>query len=473
MIFLLVILGLILIIFTWWKPKWMVFFTLALIPFHAFLITYFSDILALQGSEKIFLASWKELILIILALKVVWRAYIGRQFPFKILLVDKLIFALFILSLITFAALKIDLIVGIWGLRYDFELFIIYFVIRSFSWSKDEIIKAIKIILISGILVAIFTLIQAWFLPKDFLVHFGYSDEILWSPKKPIPAFQEIGGSGIIRSQSFLAGPNQLGSYLLVLLSLVLGICIFKKALKWKVVFTLLGILFAIALFYTYSRSGWVGFGALFVVWSFIWAGKKHWLKVAGAYVGLLILVLVLVKTGVFGGNFNDVYLQHQGSTPERIERVKDAFVEIIKHPVGIGIGQAGLVTTRFSDGQLIPENWYLQIGLELGILGLLIYIGIIIEFFRQLWIKLKTVTKNIDKKIALSALIGFVGLSVYGLFLHVWSDISTTFVSWFLMGLVFASMPEILENSKENNKSSKDQKTENTKVSKEEAKSN
>ena len=437
----------VLAIIGWLKPKWAFYLLLVLIPFHAFLVTCGNHFLNLSPGQQNLLAAWKEIILVVLVIKIIWQSIKTKKFPFKILLVDKLIFALFIIAALTFPILTKDFSTGLLGLRYDFELFLIYFVVRSFEWKKIEIKKSVAIILTAGLFVAVFALLQVSVLPKDFLTNFGYSRAMTWSPDQPLPAFQQIGGTGIARAQSFLAGPNQLGSYLLILLPLALLMLWYQKAKKAKLIFSIYFIIFLAALFFTYSRSAWLGYLIMISIFVFVIANRKFRVYSFGTLI-LIGLAIYLVVRNVLSYKFINIFLEHQGSTPERIESLKQAFEIIWKNPAGLGIGKAGLVSLRSPQvDTVIPESWYLQMALELGILGLLVYLGIVVEFFRNLWRKFAQAKDRFYKVLSFGTFLAFIGLAVYSLFLHTWSDISTTLTFWILVGLVFSvdSQKEVL----------------------------
>jgi O-antigen ligase len=446
-----------LIILTWLKPKWAMFLMIALIPFHAFIVTYLNFHFQLTTSQQQILASWKEIILAVLAIKIIWQSIKLKQFPFKILFVDKLIFVLFILALITIPFLTKNLTISILGLRYDFEMFFIFYIIRSFDWTTQEIKNVLWIIFGAGIIISIFALIQTHLLPKDFLVQFGYLPSTNYIGFGPVPAFQVIGNSGVLRAQSFLSGPNQLGSYALILLSLSLSGLVFYKNLKLKIFFTFCFLLFALTLFYTYSRSAWAGFAIMLVVFSFTWlymkSGIKNLWKLGLIYLvifgGILFFAnmqkLNINPSNPYSKNIQDIYLHHQGSDLIRFSRVQDSLKILQENPFGLGIGKAGMVANlyniKYKGNLIIPENWYLQIAIEMGILGIGIYLIIIYEFFKNFWRAIKKSDSILNKQISLAIFLAFSGISICSLFLHAWSDITTTLIFWFIAGLVFENI--------------------------------
>ncbi len=435
---------LILIIVSWFRPKWAFYLLLVLIPFHAFFLTGLAAYLHLTPVQDDLLAGWKEIILTVLVVKIIWHSAKSKKFPFKIIVVDKLIFVLFILALITIPFLTKNFSTAIWGLRYDFEMFLIYFISRSFVWQKIEIKKAVAIVATCGLVVAILAILQATALPKDFLTHFGYSANPNWQAGQPLPAFQQIGGTNITRVQSTLAGPNQLGSYLLILLPLALTFLWYFKNPKAKLTMAIYLAIFSGALFFTYSRSAWLGAAAILVAFFIIILNKKQ-LSYFVATLAILSIAGWLIFKNLLTDKFINIFLEHQGSTPERISRLGQSLQILFKHPFGIGIGKAGLASLKNSATSVtLTEDWYLQVGVELGLAGLLIYLVIIWQFFKNLWLKFKkpftrfknSAKQNSDQVLSLALFLALVGLSVHSLFLHTWSDITTVLTFWLLVGI-------------------------------------
>jgi O-antigen ligase len=102
-----------------------------------------------------------------------------------------------------------------------------------------------------------------------------------------------------------------------------------------------------------------------------------------------------------------------QASTDSRIDQWNMAIPKIIKNPIGYGWAR-GARTLGFTngDGVLTIDSYYLNILLEVGILGFILYYGM---FGRAIWTGAKTVvqspqSREIDLLIPLSvSLAGFI----------------------------------------------------------------
>ena len=151
--------------------------------------------------------------------------------------------------------------------------------------------------------------------------------------------------------------------------------------------------------------------------------------------------------------------------------------------PFGLGVGSAGPASNRVSDAcvhlpadsdaswakdrsnlcvfvddiqiqpvdracrcPLLPENWYLQIGVELGILGFALFIALIILVLRTLQTTNHTLlTSSIQSKFGQTAMLSFLGISIAALFLHAWEDAAVAYTVWFLVACNGFSTPRRL----------------------------
>ena len=88
---------------------------------------------------------------------------------------------------------------------------------------------------------------------------------------------------------------------------------------------------------------------------------------------GFLCLTVLLSGLSLYKPEIVESVLQRTSSTQGHYERSYDGIMYTLKKPLGHGIGNAGPASTRFQEDRIgwLPENWYLQISLELGILEL------------------------------------------------------------------------------------------------------
>lgn len=71
---------------------------------------------------------------------------------------------------------------------------------------------------------------------------------------------------------------------------------------------------------------------------------------------------------------------EDQESTPEHTERSRTALEAVIDRPLGQGLGSSGGIANRFHvQGRLLPENHYLRVALDVGVLGSVLFIGVVL----------------------------------------------------------------------------------------------
>jgi len=472
------------------KPLWVVLFLVLLLPFHAFLVTSLDYFLNLSSIQVSVLAFWKEFIILSFLIKIIHKSVSLSKPPFKIRWYDYLIFGLFILSLAVNYIQDIPTLITVYGFRYDFLMFGVYFVFRSLSINDEELLKIIKAYMWAGLIIVGFGLLQK-ILPADFLTNFGYAGVIDWNPKNllSLPAYSYIHETNTQRLQSFFSGPNALASYLVILW----GLCLFNiarvrifntsraiigKGLIFYIVY-LLAI--SVLLYLTYSRSAWIAVIILTVL--FILSLFKEW------QTRILIIIIILCSgiVGIvsFGGNLSENILRTNSSLNGHFIRSAAAVYLIKNNPEGLGIGTAGPSSLRFEQnhteipteaypeikeylkktgidsnpssyhfvlrGSLVPENWFLQIGVEMGILGLGVFTAIIFGIFWSMYYIYSKVQNYFHKEFILICLFIGISLTAHSLFLHTWSDAPTTILYWILVGLVFSTNREVLNGKNQN----------------------
>jgi len=268
-----------------------------------------------------------------------------------------------------------------------------------------------------------------------------YSYVFEWAPNKALQASQVIPGKtsgsiGSYRIISTLAGPNQLGIYLSVLVLLAVSAVLTFKKNQEKILLGIITLIFLLPIYFTYSRSAWLALIAGLMTIGIFSLTKKYLVWVV---YGLGTVILVIVGLILFGKNssFIQNILLRASTSGDHLGRVKESLTTFLKHPFGLGVGKAGLVSMRFpKHGVLINESWHLQILTELGFLGFLIYVGIIIDYFRNLYKGIKEKLTGLSKTFVLGALAILVAVIVHGFFLHTWTDISLVVVVWVIFGI-------------------------------------
>lgn len=191
-------------------------------------------------------------------------------------------------------------------------------------------------------------------------------------------------GTGV-RIASTLFNPNAYGAYLILIIFPVIMLCIYEKNKNKKIVYTFLSILLLTNLLMTLSRNAFLGFGLGVLVLGLIYSIKL--IFALGGF-GILMVFIPSVFQRV-----KDVPNLSQNES--RIKLWKTAIMMIKEHPI-LGVGNGNFVTRyneyvikykelKYQSYQNYPShNSYLKVQSELGIMGIVSFLGIVaITLFR------------------------------------------------------------------------------------------
>lgn len=416
---------------------------LVLLPFHAFLLTFGTK--TLQGSGHAPMTSlslWKEGLLMLILAIACTEVIQKRRLP-KLDILDWLILGLIVVSLVVTGVTHGDWKLYAFGFKYDCIPLVAFIILRRVDWSDAFRERLVSALLVVGSIVALFGIASLMF-PASLFTFFGYSDlHSLYVPSGPLAAFQHIESLGVRRIQSTMSGPNQLGLWLLIPFSIAL---LQRKKIAVVLIF--------IALILTFSRSAWIASGVILLM--VLWKGlprKVFYSALVGLFCAACIAFITLYS-------YAPDIIVRSASSSDHLRRPLEALSIIKENPLGLGLGTAGPASNRVSDAcvhlpegsdaswaedrpdlcvftgdvqvqpvgrechcPLLPENWYLQIGVEMGVLGFILFVTLITFVL----IKLRS---------SPYALLPFVGICIAALFLHAWEGSAVAYTTW-----VFAAM--------------------------------
>lgn len=407
---------------------------MVLLPFHAFLSVYAGH---LAGHQALW-QSWKEVLLIVLGL--VAAVHLARTPSARQRLrrpVNYWVLAFVGVGLIVSLFVRPEFNQFLFGLKINFE-FLLAFVIAQLATEEVSRHHVKRIILGTGLAVAALAVLQMTLLPRDFLVQFGYSATTIAPYQLVDPQLDSI------RVLSTLGGPNQLGSFLLIPLALLLVMAVRQpRRIVWWAGLALT----TVALVGSYSRAAWLGALVMALVVGVAHLPKQYWGR---ALIAALIVfggIAVVLSDRLAHSTELQYYLLHSNiqdngfisSTTSHIDSLGQSLDFALAHPLGQGIGSAGPATFHGATG-FIAENYYLQLAIETGWLGLAAFIGIIVSLAIALW-------QRRGQTLAVAMLGALAGISVINLFLPGWTDSSTAIVFWIAAGV--ASL-ELVTNRQE-----------------------
>lgn len=427
---------------------------LVIVPFHAFLTVWGSSLVG----HFTLLRLWDDILLTVLTLIVCgWlitdrlvRETIFRSYLFRLIVAYAILTLVtglisYLLHDVTKKALAYDVLVN---LRFLVWFIAVWAVSIKSSWLHNN---WKKLIFIPLSVVSIFGLLQFFVLPHNFLSHFGYSKQSTF-----VPIITINQNSNTIRIQSFLRGANPLGAYLVAMISLVTAVIVSK----WKASkpYLALFILTVFTLILCFSRSAWIGalVAIIVVIWLALKDRKSKKLFIASILIGLVILSGFIA---VFHKNhgIEDAFLHVSSSSTATVtsneghaSAIESGVHDIIHQPFGRGPGTAGAASWYNAPHPIRnSESYYLEIGQEVGWIGLILFAAINIVLGYELW-------KRRKDPLALGLLAALIGITIDSLFTYSWSDDTLAYIFWGLSGIAIAKPllgPKLTTKKIKNNK--------------------
>lgn len=405
-------------------------FIFGFIVLHAPFIVVIST-LAPTMSEIV--KSWEEILMLIAVIPAFMILYRSEKMAIlrEPLMIGIAIYAaLHVLSIVVFGGATTSVVAGLAiDLRYMLFFALVYVAVRLYP---QYIRTFIKVGIAGALVVMVFALLQVFILPPDILKYLGYNVHTI------MPYLTVDQNSSFIRINSTLRGPNPLGAYVVMVLSIVVAWLMskrisFKGNLRLVIIVLFIGGI--VSLWASYSRSAWIGaLVALGIVLIAINLKRHKKAILVGAAIVLIVLGtgIVLNRNSDFISNVvlhdNPAGGSSAKSDQGHLASLQDGLSRALGQPFGAGIGSTG-TASLYGNTPLIIENQYLFIAHEVGWAGLAFFIMIFVGILSRLW-------QRRDDWLALGVFASGIGLATIGLLLPVWVDDTVAIIWWGLAAI-------------------------------------
>jgi hypothetical protein len=348
-----------------------------------------------RGAALTVVAAWKDVLLLV-ALVLVVRARGGL--PFKGSLADWLALA-FGALVVLYGVLPQSWLGGaathkgvLYAARHDLLPVGAYFLGRGLDLTEEERARLCRVVLAVAAFVAVFGLIDVYAVPLSWwrpvggwfhdqlgLKYFGLSD----LPEN----FVYNAGNGVVfrRLTSTFLSPLAT-SYLLV-------VALFFVPLRrrWG---PPLALLLFVALLLTHTRSALLALVGGLVLLALV---RRSWRPLLYAVV-VAAIGFAFIKTydhigprthftkaelikqeenaKRHGGVSNDPTAVNEASTTEHWQALREGVHTVVHHPWGFGLGNSGVTAVRTDIKPKAGESTYTELGVELGLLGALVFVA-------------------------------------------------------------------------------------------------
>jgi hypothetical protein len=392
-----------------------------------------------------YLQSFKELLIIIALGATIFSLKVRPRFH----LVDYVILA-FLFYLTLFAILPIGeqgLVNRLLALKGTAFFVLVYFIGRFINPKTVYVNKYFNYVVLLTIAAASVTLIEAvthtplptisglfeysyYFLNLDADGEFGLS-----------AMFNS--DSGLMRYPSFFTSPLEHAGATLLALSIILGLYT-RDDNKFTISNTSILALGAtvISMILSFSRAPIVSYCIVIYVYALI--TKKRLIVntihigfiIAGMYIIYLLVQFEKTNNDLLALVLNTIDFTDPSSVGH-LAQWTEGVIAISQNPFGLGLGTSGRVASS-SIGNTGGENQYIILAVQAGVIAAMLYLSIIIMFFKTS-IKWLPRLKGKERKVCLAVLLIKIGLFLSSMTSEVESSIYLSYMNWFLSGLLIS----------------------------------
>lgn len=413
------------------------------LPFQSLVIEILDFHTGLSSGLIFWLAHWYEPAIILLLTRFIYLCHSceGRNLIRSLIksgMTIKIGSLLIIFGVVSILLISPMTSLGLEGFRFTLFAVLLFLIISLLV--KDKVLFRSLIYLYVGLasLVALLAIVER-FLPLNYWSNWniiGADSAFGYGVHKVVTVYQ---------STSLIGGPNQLATYLLpaffLTLSSVIPACgartcprpdrgagiqkqlVTGSRIKYgmtQAIKLLFMLALLLAIIFTFSRSAYLGLIVGLAVYAVL-SPYRYWLL---GLVAIVILGLWFVWQQALAtdnrqlidlfthGSSQD---EHRGALEVSFQEVGRRWQEPELFFLGSGLGTAGPLAVKYGRG-IISENWYLQIFFELGLIGLLLWLGLIVALSFDL-------IGRCQQPVNLGLFLALVSVSAAALFLHTWAD--------------------------------------------------
>lgn len=421
-----------------------------ILPFHALIVTYFKCKLDLDVTVMRF---WKEIFVLIflsgaffVALKKAnWRLFKIFEGNNLVGLTSAVLLCTFIYIFFPYFQLKPA---SLLGFRYDaFFLFciLIGFYLTVVRQNIDFLLKTV--FLSAMIIMAIFLpLYLSWDIASQSAL-LGYSTKVsTFNANECLSFSQNVDGHN--RLQATFGWPIRFSVFLVVFYLIYLGWLLeqhIKNKPKKYLAILIPSILVFVSIFLSYTKTSllWVIFWLGLIAWLSNKFMFKKWLQRkyiiwGSSLAGILLIVVAIAKRNLF---------LHLGAMLNRLDNLTHSLEMFFYNPIGYGLGIAWPATQIGNSiesawgwqistanpanvSRFLPENWFVQIFLEQGIVWGCLFISLMI----LLWYYLFEIVKKRKDFFSIALFASFCSLNFMALFTHGFEEAATSYTLFLIV---------------------------------------
>jgi putative inorganic carbon (HCO3(-)) transporter len=255
-------------------------------------------------------------------------------------------------------------------------------------------------------------------------------------------------GEGVLgRTPGSFSTPMTFGGVLLILCSISFAIVVSPGiGRRPRIAYCLATVASFVALLFTFTRSSWIGtVVSVAIVLAFL--RRKLLIPFATA-----LVVLFLLLPGTYRERIATMWSPTFGTNVQRLELLSGGWRIFKDHPI-VGVGTMDLAAIYrqykppgavFVHGHM--HNNFLQIAVQMGVVGLAAFVLLLVAFFRLLVRNLKLDLALPERAWVVGSLGAFIGFLVNGLFDWTFGDAEIITLLYVVMGanLAISMRPDV-----------------------------
>lgn len=413
---------------------------ITILPFHAMLSIALGSITGQQELVSI----WKEVLVAVLVLLAVLiglrhirrHAWQSRWWHRPDLV---------LIALIVLCGIVASLAGGTWqeyaflvGVKTSVVPLVLFMAVQPFARQISQR-QLIWVLMIPASVVAVVAIWQFFAVPTELLTRLGYSVSTIIPYQGVHPDFP------FGRSFATLGGPNQLGAYLIIPAAIALAFAVKGRTRSQRILASIGACGFTLAMITSFSRSALLGFAVASAVTIFLSVPKKFRALSAVGFVGAGIagaLAAWMVLTNAMRTSVDRFLLRGEltsegilGGDSGHLQALQQGYSAVLSGPIGRGLGTAG-PASQYGSRPLITENWYLQIAIEFGVIGLALMLGLIgyiVYTIRH---------HGPQDPLRIGFVAAIAGVMIANLFLHSLADSTLALLMFAIAGLLCVARP-------------------------------
>ncbi|MGG4405950.1 hypothetical protein ABEP13_08890 [Geobacillus stearothermophilus] len=319
---------------------------------------------------------------------------------------------------------------------------LLYFWGRNVKVNNENLKFIRHVLLLLTFFIVLSSLIERFLLPVDFWVYINlanFNSEVkgltnLYSINELVGNFYT---GNIRRAIGFAGDPLLLSYFLIPLFFFSLSNFFYNEKKKIFYLILTFGVLFVQVL--TITRAVLIAQILSIIMFYIMYNIKLLFNKKVVTFFFLVGLGITFFIEKIWDIIYKTVTFNDGGSALTHLISFKTGLNTFLNNPLGLGIGTASTLVTA-ANGGFGSENSYFNLGIELGIIGLFIFLTFWIFTFYKIFINAKSNISNINKKIIMifyiSILLSSLAYMITGFASPQLWTMKTVMLYWFLVGI-------------------------------------